>query len=261
METQTQAALFVGHGDPMMALRNDDVARTLRSIGERIHASAPKAILAISAHWFTRATFIQSSPEPKQIYDMYGFPPELYAITYHPSGCKELTRRVQDLLGSDVSVDDSWGIDHGVWTPLHHMLPKADIPVVELSVNGLRDARYAYKIGRRLAPLRKEGFLLMGSGNIVHNLRALEPNNPHGTAKAAAFSASIRDAVTAHDYERVLSYRSLPHASWAVPTPDHFLPLPTILGATQQENAEVYNDLQNLGSISMTSFAFGLQKK
>lgn len=161
MANTRQMAVFVGHGDPMMALRDDEVAHGLRAIGEKILADEPRAILAVSAHWFTRGTLVQSDPTPRQANDMYGFPPELYAIKYRPAGSAELTARVRQLLGSDVEVDDTWGIDHGVWTPLHHMLPKANVPVVELSVNGLADARYAYDLGRRLAPLRDEGFVVL----------------------------------------------------------------------------------------------------
>jgi 4,5-DOPA dioxygenase extradiol len=244
----------------MMALRDDKIAHTLRLIGKRIQSQKPKAILAISAHWFTRGTFIQSASKPRQVYDMYGFPPELYAIRYQPSGSAELTHRVQELLGPMANVDDSWGIDHGTWTPLHHMLPAADIPVVELSVNGLKDARYAYEIGKLLAPLRSEGYLIMGSGNIVHNLQLADFDDPSGAPENIAFSTAVRDSVAQRQDESILSYQKLPYASWAVPTPDHFLPLPTVLGAAQGEKAEIFNDVQNLSSISMTSFAFGLQK-
>lgn len=255
-----QAAIFVGHGDPMMALRDDDIAHELQAVGRRIKAMEPKAILAVSAHWFTRGTFVQSDPHPRQINDMYGFPPELYAIKYRPNGSAELTRAVQDALGADVEIDDTWGIDHGVWTPLHHMLPEADVPVVELSVNGQRDANYAYELGKRLAVLRDEGFVVLGSGNVVHNLREADWDNPHGTPENVAFDDAVKKAVLARYDEAVIDYQSLPHADYAVPTPDHYLPLPTVLGASVGEKPEVFNNVQNLGSISMTSYAFGLDK-
>lgn len=253
-----QPAVFVGHGDPMMALRNDEVAQGLREVGSRIAACDPKAILAVSAHWYTRGTLVQSDPMPRQVNDMYGFPPELYAIHYRPKGNAELTRRVLQLLGDEVSVDDSWGIDHGVWTPAHHMFPKADIPIVELSVNGLADANYAYQVGQKLAALRDDGFVVLGSGNTVHNLREADWDNPHGTPENLAFSNAVRDAVIERDDQAVIDYQRLPHADFAVPTPDHYLPLVSVLGASQGEKPLVFNDIQNLGSISMTSFAFGL---
>ncbi|MGN0076504.1 MAG: dioxygenase [Parafannyhessea sp.] len=259
-EATRQPALFVGHGDPMMALREDEVARGLRSVGERLLAGEPKAILAVSAHWYTRGTLVQSDPTPRQVNDMYGFPKELYAIRYRPAGNAELTRRVLDLLGDDVQVDDTWGIDHGVWTPLHHMLPQANVPVVELSVNGLADARYAYDLGARLAPLRDEGFVVLGSGNVVHNLREADWDNPDGTPQNVAFDEAVLAAVRSRDDEAVINYQALPHADYAVPTPDHYLPLLTVLGAAKGEEAEVFNKVRNLGSISMTSYAFGLDR-
>lgn len=253
-------AIFVGHGDPMMALRDDDIAHGLRDVGARLKAMGPKAILAVSAHWYTRATLVQSDPHPRQVNDMYGFPEELYAIKYRPEGSAELTQAVCDLLGDDVSIDDTWGIDHGVWTPLHHMLPKYDVPVVELSCNMLKGTDYAYELGRRLAPLRDEGFVVLGSGNVVHNLRRVEWDNPHGTPENVAFDDAVRKAIEARYDEAVINYKELPNARYAVPRPDHFLPLPTVLGASEGEKPEVFNNVQNLGSMSMTSYAFGLDK-
>lgn len=254
-----QAAIFVGHGDPMMALRDDDVAKALRGVGARLQAMRPRAILAVSAHWYTRGTLVQSDPHPRQVNDMYGFPKELYAVSYRPEGSAALTRAVLDALGDEVAVDDTWGIDHGVWTPLHHMVPDASVPVVELSVNALKGADYAYDLGRRLAGLRDEGFVVLGSGNVVHNLREADWDNPHGTPENVAFDDAVRAAVVARDDAAVLGYGALPCAAYAVPTPDHFLPLPTVLGAAQGETPEVFNNVQNLGSISMTSYAFGLE--
>lgn len=258
--TKRQPAIFVGHGDPMMALRDDDVARGLREVGKRLKAMEPKAILAVSAHWYKRATLVQSDPHPEQVNDMFGFPQELYDIVYRPQGCAELTQAVLDALGDDVSVDDTWGIDHGVWTPLHHMLPDADVPVVELSVNMMKKADYAYELGKRLAPLRDSGFVILGSGNVVHNLHHVEWDNPHGSPENVAFDDAVKAAVLARDDRKIIDWKELPNAKCAVPTPDHFLPLPTVLGAAAGEQAEVFNNVQNLGSISMTSYAFGLDE-
>jgi 4,5-DOPA dioxygenase extradiol len=255
-----QAAIFVGHGDPMMALRDDDIAHGLSAVGKRVLAMQPKAILAVSAHWFTGSTLVQSDSKPRQVNDMYGFPKELYDIQYRPDGCAELTRAVLEALGDDVQVNDDWGIDHGVWTPLHHMLPKANVPVVELSVNGKKDAAYAYDLGKRLAGLREQGFVILGSGNVVHNLRAVEWDNPNGTPQNVAFDDAVRKAVLARNDEAVVNYGKLPNARYAVPTPEHFLPLLTVLGASQGEKAEVFNNVQNLGSIAMTSYTFGLDE-
>lgn len=163
-----------------------------------------------------------------------------------------------ELLGDDAAVDDTRGIDHGVWTPLHHMLPEADIPVVELSVNGLKNAKYAYEVGQKLSALRDEGFVVLGSGNVVHNLREADWENLHGMPKNLRFDDAILKAVKKRDDDAVIGFEKLPEAAYAVPTPDHFLPLVTVLGAAQGEEAEVFNHIQNLGSISMTSYAFGL---
>lgn len=257
LNLQRQPALFIGHGSPMLALQHDAVSQKLTSVGTRLLAMNPKALLVVSAHWFTRGTFVQSDPHPRQVNDMYGFPPELYHIHYRPNGSRELTQRVLELAPSHVSVDDSWGIDHGVWTPLVHMLPGAPLPVVELSVNGLQDATYAYELGRLLAPLRDEGFAILGSGNVVHNLRALRDTD-RPDCRADAFNSAIKQAILARNDAQVLAYQTLPTANFAVPSPDHFLPLPTILGAAAGEDAEVFNDVSQMGALTMTSFAFGL---
>ena len=160
-------AVFVGHGSPMIALDHNELTETYRRLGERILAEfgKPKAILMISAHWYTRGTLVQSAAKPRQVYDMYGFPKELYELKYEPAGCADLTRAVTDLLGEGVEVDDSWGIDHGTWSILVHIFPQADIPVVQLSINGLIDARQSYELGQKLASLREKGYLIMGSGS------------------------------------------------------------------------------------------------
>ena len=160
----------------MLALRDNELTRSLRQLGDQVikEFGRPKAILMVSAHWFTRGTLIQSAREPRQVYDMYGFPEELYQVTYPVEGYADLTNRVLELLGDDVKVDDDWGIDHGTWTVLVHMFPDADIPVVQLSVDGLSDPEVHYQLGKRLASLRKEGYLIMASGNVVHNLRQVE---------------------------------------------------------------------------------------
>ncbi|MDY5787063.1 class III extradiol ring-cleavage dioxygenase [Veillonella caviae] len=193
--------IFAGHGSPMLAIEDSEQTRGLQQIGKEIlqNYGKPKAILAISAHWYTKGTFIQSTPEPKQIYDMYGFPDELYKITYPVKGYMPLTKAVQSRLGNTVSIDDSWGIDHGIWTILIHMFPNADIPVVQLSVNGYLNAKESYELGKQLITLRDEGYLIIGSGNIVHNLGELEWNNVGGSTESIEFNTAITNAVTSGD--------------------------------------------------------------
>lgn len=254
--------IFCGHGDPMLALRDNELTRSLRQLGDQVikEFGRPKAILMVSAHWFTRGTLIQSAREPRQVYDMYGFPEELYQVTYPVEGYADLTNRVLELLGDDVKVDDDWGIDHGTWTVLVHMFPDADIPVVQLSVDGLSDPEVHYQLGKRLASLRKEGYLIMASGNVVHNLRQVEWDNPGGTDKTTAFNQFVKERIAERDDSALIDYTRIPNAPYAVPTPDHYLPLLYPLGASQGEKAVVFNDHCELGSMAMTGFAFGMDQ-
>lgn len=262
MEQQTKRlpAIFVGHGSPMIALEHNALTETYKELGQTIlgRFGRPKAILMISAHWYTRGTLVQSAEKPRQIYDMYGFPQELYELSYKPAGHAGLTHAVQDLLGDSVAVDDSWGIDHGAWSILTHIFPQADIPVVQLSVNGLLSEAASYALGEQLAVLRERGYLIMGSGNVVHNLGAVEWENEHGSLAADRFDAFIKDAIEKRDDAKVLAFRRHPDAAYAVPTPDHFLPLLYILGAARKEQPYVFNNVRNLGSMALTGYAFGL---
>ena len=251
-------AVFVGHGSPMIALDHNELTETYRRLGERIlkEFGKPKAILMVSAHWYTRGTLVQSAAKPRQVYDMYGFPKELYELKYEPAGCADLTRAVTDLLGTDVEVDDSWGIDHGTWSILVHIFPEADIPVVQLSVNGDIAARQSYELGRRLASLREKGYLVMGSGNVVHNLRRVEWNKRGGSEAAQHFNQDIVDNVIAGNLDAVIHYENHEHAAYAVPTPEHYLPLLYCLGAAGTDKATPFNNTCTLGSMAMTGFVW-----
>lgn len=253
-------AIFVGHGSPMIALDHNELTETYGKIGQEVleKFGRPKAILMISAHWYTRGTLVQSAEKPRQVYDMYGFPEELYQLKYEPPGYADLTKEVQNILGDAVEVDDDWGIDHGTWSVLVHIFPKADIPVVQLSVNGLLSDEESYALGEKLAVLRDEGYLLMASGNVVHNLREVEWENENGSPAADRFDAYIKEAVEKRADEKVISYHRHPDASYAVPTPDHYLPLLYILGASKGEKPYVFNNVRNLGSMALTGYAFGL---
>lgn len=258
MTERIMPVVFSGHGSPMIALEHNQITEGMQKIGEKIISTygKPKAILVISAHWYTDGTYIQSAGTPRQIYDMYGFPPELYEVKYPVRGCSDLTSEVIRLLGTDVSVNDNWGIDHGTWTVLVHMFPKADIPVVQLSVNQNLKPEEHYEIGRRLAALRKQGYLIFASGNIVHNLMRVEWDNEGGTPMTYRFNDTIRNAVVSHEYQTAIHYEDLPDAAYAVPTPDHYLPLLYCLGAAGNDQVEVFNNICNLGSMAMTGFLF-----
>lgn len=250
--------LFIGHGSPMMALEHTDTTNTFKTIGENIinKYGKPKAILAISAHWYSDDTYIQSTDNPKQIYDMYGFPQELYEVVYPAKGDSTLTNKVQQLLGNSVSINDSWGIDHGMWTILVHMFPDASIPVVQLSINKYLSPKEMYELGVKLQALRDGGYLIMGSGNIVHNLRQLEWDNPSGTPATIEFDQYISNAVLNNDVNTIINYTEHPHASYAAPTPDHYLPLIYIMGASEGAKPTVFNQSYNSGTLSMTGFIF-----
>lgn len=251
--------IFTGHGSPMLALADDAVTRTLHQVGEDVIKTygKPKAILMLSAHWFTRGTFVQRTKTPRQIYDMYGFPEALYEVKYPAPGDEALADRVSELLGDDVSVNNDWGIDHGAWTVLVHLFPDADIPVVQLSIDGEAEPADLYAMAEKLKPLRDEGVLIVGSGNVVHNLRRVEWDNPGGSKQTEAFNADVIQAVVARDDDAVIHWETYPDADYAVPTPDHFLPLILCLGAAKAEPARVFNDVCNLGAIAMTGFVLG----
>ena len=253
-------AVFVGHGDPMIALKINEMTETLKKIGKDIieKYGEPKAILCISAHWYTKDTFIQSTEIPNQIYDMFGFPNELYEVKYPVKGSKELTKDVEKILGNEVKINDDWGIDHGTWNVFVHMFPKAKIPVVQLSVNANLSANKAYKLGEKLAKLREKGYLIVGSGNIVHNLRKIEWDNPKGTQEADKFDRYILENISKREDEKVIKYEEHEYSNYAVPTPDHFMPILYILGASQGEKPYIFNEIRELGSLSMTSYIFGM---
>ncbi|ALQ35625.1 4,5-DOPA dioxygenase extradiol [Fusobacterium hwasookii] len=252
--------IFVGHGDPMIALKINEMTETLKKIGKNIieKHGEPKAILCISAHWYTKDTFIQSTEIPNQVYDMFGFPNELYEVKYPVKGSKELTKDVEKILGNEVKINDDWGIDHGTWTVFVHMFPEAKIPVVQLSVNANLSANKAYKLGEKLAKLREKGYLIVGSGNIVHNLRKIEWDNPKGTQEADKFDRYILENISKREDEKVIKYEEHEYSNYAVPTPDHFMPILYILGASQGEKPYIFNEMREFGSLSMTSYAFGL---
>ena len=260
MSNKKMPVIFSGHGSPMLALDNNDVTRGLREVGDAVLCKhgKPKAILAISAHWYVRGTYVQRTENPKQVYDMFGFPRELYEFKYPVKGDVVLADRVSDLLGERVSVKNDWGIDHGTWTVLCHMFPDADIPVVQLSVDATLSKDEIYEIGKSLAPLREEGYLIFASGNVVHNLRRVDWDNPKGSPECIAFNEAITNYVVARNDKAVVAYETVPNAAYAVPTPEHYLPLIYCLGAAEGETPEVFNNHCELGAIAMTGYSFGL---
>lgn len=248
--------LFVGHGSPMNAVEDNVWIREWERLGREL--PHPKVILAISAHWFTRGTRVNDAEQPRMVYDMYGFPDELYQVRYPSPGAPELAESVRKLVGAEVQTDNAWGIDHGTWSVLCRMFPDADIPLTQLSVEQTMTSADRVRIGRALSPLREQGVLLVCSGNVVHNLRMVAWDREGGFPWADDFDAYIRDAVLAGRQQKVMDYAKHPSARLAVPTIDHYAPLLYALGAADKDTATVFNDARTLGGLSMTGFAFGL---
>jgi 4,5-DOPA dioxygenase extradiol len=253
-------AIFFGHGNPMNAIASNDYTKAWRRIGQE--APRPKAILSISAHWFVPQTGVTVSTAPKTIYDFGGFPEELYQVQYPAPGDPALARRVQKLLSPlEVALDNSWGLDHGTWSVLKHVYPAADIPVVQLSIDETKSAVFHFEIGKKLAPLRDEGVLIVGSGNLVHNLHTYawgrHPRDPYDWA--IRFEKAAKEMMLAGDLKPLVDYESLgKDAILSIPTPDHYLPLLYVLGSGQQgERTRFPVEGVDGGSISMLAVQIG----
>jgi 4,5-DOPA dioxygenase extradiol len=253
-------AIFFGHGNPMNAIGRNGYTAAWQRIGQG--TPRPKAILSISAHWYVPQTGVTVSTAPRTIHDFGGFPRELYRVQYPAPGDPALARRVQQLLSPlDVRLDDSWGLDHGTWSVLKHVYPSADVPVVQLSIDETRPASFHFDIGKKLAALRDEGVLIVGSGNLVHNLHAYawgqHTRDPYDWA--VRFEATAKDMMRAAEYGPLIDYEKLGRdAALAIPTPDHYLPLLYVL-ATGQNRDSVSFPVEGVdgGSISMLAVQIG----
>src|SRR3974390_2966523 len=232
----TLPAIFFGHGNPLNAVANNGYTEAWRRIGKE--TPRPKAILSISAHWFVPETGVTVSTAPKTIHDFGGFPRELYQVQYPAPGDATLARRVQKLLlPLPVTLDNSWGLDHGTWSVLRHVYPDADVPVVQLSIDETQPASFHFEVGNKLAPLRDEGVLIVGSGNLVHNLHAYAWGRhlPDPYDWAVRFETEARQIMLAGEYRRLIHYEKLGQdALLAIPTPDHYLPLLYVIATRQQ---------------------------
>lgn len=259
--TATLPAVFFGHGNPMNALEENAFTRTWRAFGAA--AVRPKAVLAISAHWFVPRTSVTTGDAPKTIHDFGAFPDALFRVQYPAPGDAGLEARAIELLAPDVAVsrDAGWGLDHGTWSVLCHVFPDADVPVVQLAIDRSKPPAYHYALGRRLAPLRDEGVLIVGSGNVVHNLRAYAWGDarrpPYDWAER--FEAHARAAIVEGRHEALVDYLQLgADAALSAPTPEHFLPLLYVLGASRPgDTARFVTEGVDGGSISMLSVQLG----
>lgn len=253
-------ALFVGHGNPMNAITRTGYGTAWSELGQTL--PRPRAILAISAHWYLDACAVTGMAHPRTIHDFGGFPRELYEVSYPAPGNPELALRVQGLLAPDrVALDQQWGLDHGTWSVLVHLFPEADIPVVQLSIDARQSPRWHYELGQRLRPLRDEGVLVVGSGNIVHNLQKYAWENPAVAPAdwALRFEEEVRRNILADTPSQLVEYRSMgDDARLAVPTPDHYLPLLYILGMRHGDDRVGFpvTGIEG-GSLSMLAVRFG----
>lgn len=252
-------ALFIGHGSPMNTLEANGYTEAWRTMGRAL--PRPRAILCVSAHWYFGATAVTAMAKPRTIHDFYGFPPDLFAFDYPAPGDPDLAGAIVEAVKPEwVGLDrDQWGLDHGTWSVLAHLYPEADIPVVQLSLNALRPAAYHLDLARRLAPLRDQGVLILGSGNVVHNLGRLQWNAPElGYDWAERFDDAAA-ALLAREPGDVLKLEEHPDYAAAVPTPDHFLPLLYLAGLASAEGSTLEPLVRGyaMGSISMTCYGLG----
>ncbi len=256
----TMPALFIGHGSPMNTLERNGYTNAWAALGEKL--PRPRALLVVSAHWYIGATAVTAMPSPRTIHDFYGFPQALFDFNYPAPGLPELAEEVAEVakphwVGADI---DQWGLDHGTWSVLAHLFPKADVPVVQLSINALKPLDYHLDLAARLAPLRDQGILILSSGNVVHNLREIDWKSPEGGEAWAERFDEAAVAQVAEDPAVILKLAEHPDYARAVPTPDHFVPLLYTAGlaAAAGEGAKAWLRGYAMGSLSMTSYGIGM---
>ncbi|MBD9361852.1 4,5-DOPA dioxygenase extradiol [Methylomonas fluvii] len=247
-------ALFIGHGSPLNALEDSEYSQAWAALGQNL--PRPKAILCISAHWQTDGTRVTAMPQPKTIHDFYGFPQALFDFVYPAPGSPALATRIKVQMAG-IELDQDWGLDHGSWSILCHLFRNADIPVLQLSLDTKKSPEQHYQLGKALRCLRDEGVLIVGSGNIVHNLQAaIWRDTAHDWA--VAFAELVKRLIAAGDHSAVVKYRELSDAALAIPTDEHFLPLLYILGLQEDgEQVGFITDKTTLGAIAMLSVQIG----
>jgi len=249
--------VFLGHGSPMNAIEDNDWRRSWQALGQRL--PRPEAILCVSAHWETQGVYVSSAERPDTIHDFHGFPRALFDVRYPAPGSPALAHRVAELVQEPrVHLDSHRGLDHGAWSVLRPMFPEADIPVVQLSLSSLQPGAWHYDLAKQLAPLRDEGVLVVGTGNIVHNLRLWRQKQTEALDWAQRFDEDIADRIAEGHHEGMLGYETLgPDALLAIPTPEHYLPLLYVLALQRDgESVEFFNEVVT-SSISMRSVLIG----
>lgn len=254
--------LFIGHGSPMNGIEDNEFSRSWSKYGKEI--PQPKAVLVVSAHWLTSGTYVTAMDNPKTIHDFGGFPKELFDVQYPAKGSLEVAQQTQKIITStNVHLDHDWGLDHGTWTVVRHMYPNADIPVLQLSIDYNKPASYHYNLAKELLQLRRKGVLIIGSGNMVHNLRMvawdkLNVDN-YGFDWTQEMNSIFKEKITKGDHQALIEYEKLNKAAlMAIPTPDHYYPMLYALALqTSNDTVEFFNDKAVGGSLTMTSVKIG----
>ena len=261
-EEEKMPVLFIGHGSPMNAIEDNIFSKRWQQMGKEI--PTPKAVVVVSAHWLTKGTKVTAMPNPKTIHDFGGFPQALFDVQYPAPGSPELATEIQKLITNPaVELDHDWGLDHGTWSVVKHMYPDADIPVLQLSIDYYKPAAYHYELAKQLLALRKKGVLIIGSGNMVHNLRMVawdKLNEPeYGFDWALEMNDVFKNKISNGFHKELIQYEKLHKAATlAIPTPDHYYPLLYILALqTDNDKVEFFNDKAVGGSLTMTSVKIG----
>lgn len=260
-KTSKMPVLFLGHGSPMNAIEENEFVTGFRSIVKEI--PKPNAILCVSAHWETKGTFVTAMQNPPTIHDFGGFPKELFAVQYPAPGSPDLAKQTKSLISkTEVGLDDKWGLDHGAWSVIKHLYPNADIPVIQMSIDYSQTPQYHYELAQQIKSLREKGVLIIGSGNIVHNLGKVEwrrLNETFGYDWAIEANDRMKKFILDGNHKELINFRSQGKAfDLAIPTPEHYLPLLYSL-AMQEKNEEVklFNDKAVAGALTMTSLKIG----
>lgn len=256
--TERMPVLFLGHGSPMNAIEENEFSSGFRKAGQEL--PPPIAVLCISAHWETRGTYVTAMEHPRTIHDFGGFPRELFEVQYPAPGSPELAKEVKGLVTTtDVGLDEKWGLDHGAWTVIKHLYPKADVPVIQMSLDYSQPAKYHYELARELASLRRKGVLIVGSGNMVHNLGMVAwdrlNDSDYGYDWAIEASNKMKSCILSGDHQPLVNFQAQGKAfNLAIPTPEHFLPLLYTLALQEKDEApSFFNDKAVGGSLTMTS--------
>lgn len=250
----------MGHGSPMNGIEDNEFSTEWARMAQNI--PVPTAVIVVSAHWFTKGTHLTAMDFPSTIHDFGGFPQALFDVNYPAPGSPDLAIAAKKLIQSvEVGLDHDWGLDHGAWTVLRHMYPQANVPVVQLSIDYTKDARFHYELARELYELRKKGVLIMGSGNMVHNLKMMswEMINGGGYDWALEINDQFKQLIMNNEHQPLQAYQTLGKAAMlAIPTPEHYLPLMYTLGLkNDQELVTLFNDKAVAGSLTMTSVRIG----